>query len=108
MKTPKFILIASALVFLGIAGCTQMPTESTSISDLRPQISFKTDNESSQGARVFVDGLEVGFVRDFLSGTNSLLILPGNHVLQVKSSDRTLLDEHFYIGDGVVRSFTLR
>ena len=41
-----------------ISGCTQMPTEKQSVSELRPQISFRVANVDRHAARVLVDGLQ--------------------------------------------------
>lgn len=100
--------LAAAVMLAALTACTQMPTEKTSVVDLRPQISFKALNENSEAARVFVDGNEVGFVRDFIDGKSALRILPGNHLLQVTGNAGVLLEERFYIGDGVARAFTVR
>lgn len=97
-----------ALALSGLAACTQLPTEKASVVDLRPQISFKTANENSQSARVFLDNQEVGFVGDFLDGKSALRVLSGNHVVRVVGSAGALLEERFYIGDGVARVFMVR
>lgn len=97
-----------ALALGGLAACTQMPTERVAIVDLRPQISFKVASEGSQSAPVFLDGKEVGVVADFVDGKDALRILPGNHLIQVIGAVGVLLEERFYIGDGVARTFTVR
>ncbi len=90
------------------AACTQMPTEKQGVSDLRPQISFKVSEERLLAARVQVDGLEMGAVGDFIDGTNSLKLVSGTHVLRVSLQGNVLLEERFYSGDGVNRSFAIR
>lgn len=109
----KQFLGASALVvcFLGslcIAGCVQMPTEKHGVADIRPQISFKISSESTQNAKVMIDGLEMGLVGEYLDGIASLRILPGTHLLVVTLGNQRLLDEKFYAGDGVNRTFNLK
>lgn len=89
------------------AGCTQMPTEKQAIVDLRPQISFKAD-ENSYGAKVLLDGLDMGSVGDYLDAKNSLRILPGTHILRVVLASQVLLEEKFYLGDGVNRTFIVK
>lgn len=98
-------VLASAII---AAGCTQLPTEKQSVSDMRPQISFRAQSEWVQGARVLVDGLDLGTVGDFLDGVAAVRVLPGMHKLTVTSGPAVLLDEKIYLGDGVSRSFIVK
>ena len=75
---------------------------------MRPQISFKVENESVQSARVLVDGLDMGSVGDFLEGVAAVRVLPGMHKLAVTAGSAVLLEEKFYLGDGVSRSFIVK
>lgn len=93
------------LMLNGTSGCVQMPTEKSSITDIRPQISLRPVDDSVRGSRVFVDGLEMGAVSDFVEGTAALRIVPGSHVIKIINQGRTILDEKFYAGDGVNRTF---
>lgn len=110
MKNILVTLLAGACLttLMAAGGCTQMPTEKQSISDLRPQIAFKADNEMIRSARVMVDGLDMGAVGDYLEGSAALRILTGTHVLRVVQGNQVLLDEKFYLGDGVSRSFLVK
>lgn len=85
-----------------------MPTEKQSISDIRPQISFKATGEQALGGRVLLDGLEVGVVEDYVDGLASLRILSGTHLLRVVVGNQVVLDEKFYAGDGTSRTFILK
>jgi hypothetical protein len=91
-----------------IGGCTQMPTEKQGVSDMRPQISFKTDDAKLHGARVLLDGLDMGAVGDYADGAATLRILPGTHLLQIAASNGIVLEEKFYLGDGANRAFILK
>ena len=102
--TLALVLVDSAL----LTGCTQLPTEKQSVSDMRPQISFKVQSESVQVARVLVDGLDLGSVGDFLDGIAALRVLSGMHKLTVTAGTAVLLEERVYLGDGVSRSFILK
>lgn len=103
------IAIAAGLAgTLTISGCTQMPTEKQSVSDLRPQISFKVTDERLHRARVILDGLDMGMVGNYIEGYASMRILPGTHILQVDSAGQTIFNEKFYIGDGVNRAFIVK
>jgi hypothetical protein len=102
------ILAAGVMAALVCAGCTQMPTEKHGISDMRPQIAFKADRVEAHTARVVVDGLDLGPVGDYIDGVASVRILPGTHTLRVVSGNEVLIDERFYVGDGVNRTFILK
>jgi hypothetical protein len=108
----KAITAALAAFALGGAmlagGCTQMPTEKQSISDLRPMISFKPGSDRVGAARVFVDGLDLGAVADYVEGSAAVRILPGTHVLRVVLGTELVLEEKFYLGDGVNRAFIVK
>ena len=110
MKRTARQLVASCTLIgtLLISGCTQMPTEKMGISDMRPQISFNSETETTLSARVSVDGLDVGAVADYLAGKAALRVLSGNHRVQVTSGNRILLDEKAYLGDGVNRTFLIK
>lgn len=106
MKTILSILFLAGSLAAG--GCTQMPTEKQGISDMRPQISFRFGDDVSSGARVLVDGLDVGTVGEYIEGAAALRVLSGNHVVKVVSGSRTILDEKIYLGDGVNRTFIVK
>lgn len=108
-KTLASLTLAGVLAgaFL-LEACTQLPTEKQSVTDMRPQISFKVQSESTQSARVLVDGLDLGSVGDFLDGVAAVRVLPGMHKLTVSAGPTVLLDERVYLGDGVNRSFVLK
>jgi hypothetical protein len=103
---------ASAVVIalgIGLSGCVQMPTESHSVVDQRPQIAFRFDvgNDELSQARVLVDDVEVGRAGDFIDGKASLRILPGTHTFKVVLGQRIVLSERAYLADGVVRPFII-
>jgi hypothetical protein len=102
--TALAIVIPLALVL----GCTQMPTEKQSVSDMRPQISFKASNAQLYEARVVINGLDMGNVGLYLDGASALRIVAGTHQLRVMQGTQVLLDEKFYAGDGVNRSFIIK
>ena len=43
----RIVAIGLSLVCLGMAGCTQMPTEKTGVADMRPGISFRVEAEGN-------------------------------------------------------------
>lgn len=106
MKQLASLLLLN-LVLFSMTACVQMPTEKQGVSDLRPQISFVAE-PAHYDAMVFVDNIQMGRVGDYIDGKAALRILPGSHVLRVVAGGTVLLDEKFYVGDGVSRSFMLR
>jgi len=100
--------LVTTTALLTLIGCTQMPTERQGVIDLRSQISFRLDGLGLEDARVKVDEVEAGLVGDYVDGKSSLKVMPGTHNVKVVSGSKTILDEKFYIGDGVSRSFTLK
>jgi hypothetical protein len=100
--------LLAGLPVLGIYGCTQMPTEKQGVSDIRPQISFKTTDAQQHAARVIVDGLDMGSLGAYLEGIAALRIISGTHQVRVVLGNQVLLDEKFYAGDGVNRTFLIQ
>ena len=100
--------LLAGLPVLGIFGCTQMPTEKQGVSDIRPQISFKTTDAQQHAARVIVDGLDMGSLGAYLEGIAALRIISGTHQVRVVLGNQVLLDEKFYAGDGVNRTFLIQ
>lgn len=100
-------LVLIGLLLIPVTACVQMPTEKQGVSDLRPQISFVAESRHHDAA-VYVDNVPMGRVGDFIDGTSALRILPGTHSLRVAAGNTVLLDERFYVGDGVSRSFVIR
>ena len=98
------MIIASAGM-LTLSACTQMPTEKQSISDMRPQISFRVADEQARSARVILDGLDMGAVGSYMEGAASLRVLSGTHMLSITSGNQVIFQEKFYAGDGVSRTF---
>ena len=104
-------IIPTLSMFAGLAGvftlsaCTQMPTEKQSISDVRPQISFKSADDRARRARIVLDGLDMGPMEKYLEGAASLRILSGTHLLNIVLGDQIIFTEKFYAGDGVNRTF---
>lgn len=107
-RKSKGSVIGLILIAMLMLGCTQLPTERQGVTDMRPQLSFKVLDESLYGARIFVDGLDMGLVDDYMDGVASLRVLPGNHQIRVDLKGRTILDEKLYVGDGVNRTILVK
>lgn len=98
-------VVTSALF---LPACTQIPTEKQSIVDLRPQISFKVIDETLLNAALEIDGVNSGLVSEYLEGRGALRLRPGSHLVRVHYGSRVLLEERFYLGDGVSRTFLIK
>lgn len=98
------VLLAALLVF----GCSQIPTEKQSAVDMRPQISFKIVNENVRGARVLVDGLDMGSVDEYQENQAALKVLPGKHVVSIVQRDQLVYEESIYVGHGISRAIVVQ
>ncbi|GAB3654607.1 hypothetical protein [Ramlibacter alkalitolerans] len=101
------VLAAALIACIQLVGCVQMPTEKAGIPDVRPQISFRLIDESVRSAHIFIDGIHMGTAADYMDGVAALRLLPGTHMLKVTFMGATLMEEKFYVGDGVQRTFTV-
>lgn len=106
----NFKVIVAAVACVMVTACVQMPTEKQSVSDMRPQISFKANVSDARlaTARVILDNMDVGAVQDYIDGVATLKVLSGTHQLRVIQGGQVLHEERFYAGDGVNKSFVLK
>ena len=56
------------------------------------------------GARVLVDGLDAGPLREFRDNVGALTVLPGSHLIQIQDGTQILLHEKVFLSDGARRS----
>ena len=99
--------LASLFSLLALSACSEMPTQSQGIADTRPQISFKASTERVLGAKVILDGRDMGLVGSFLEGDATLRVAPGTHMLMVASNNQLIYQQRFYAGSGGSRTFTV-
>jgi hypothetical protein len=97
------VLVAVLTAFL--AACVQMPTEKQQSVDLRPQLSFALNagSPASGNLEVYVDGLPMGPVSNFLVGQQALRVLSGTHVVRIMSGQTLIKEERIYVGDGMTK-----
>ncbi len=98
------LLLAASL----LGACTQMPTEKQGVADMRPQISFRFERADLAQAQVRIDGLNMGQAGAYRDGEAALRLPPGSHHLQVLAGDRLVMEERFYVADGVNKAFVLK
>lgn len=110
MKKPLLYAYISAIAIGAgfLSACTQMPTEKRGVADIRPQISFQYERSDLGQAKVSIDGVELGVVGSFRAGTSALVLIPGTHQLRVTLGSNQILDERFYVADGVNKTFNLK
>ncbi len=101
----KWIRYSAVMLGLTASACVQLPTEKSGVVDLRPQLNFRITG-STDGATVFVDGLDMGLVSSYLEGrpATSLRVLPGTHQVRVVRGGTVLADERIYVSDGVTKT----
>lgn len=100
----------SALLTIGLlSGCVQSPTTTSSTVDNSPQIMFRaTDSELVQDYTFKVDGLDMGKVGPYTSGTKALRLLSGTHTLEVfDNAGQPVLKEKVYLGDGATKTVVI-
>lgn len=108
ISATRVLAVAAGLVWVSLTACTQMPTEKQSISDIRPQLSFKIPDERMATARVLVDGLDMGTVGDYQEGVAALRVLSGVHIVRIELGGQPLVEEKIYAGDGVNRTILVK
>ena len=102
--------VLAAVMLLGaLTACVQMPTEKQSSVDLRPQLSFSLGNPALNPAllEIFVDGLPVGVVGNYLAGQQAVRVLSGTHVIRVVQGGSLVLEERVYVGDGMTKTIVV-
>ena len=101
-------IVGMAAAMLLASACTQMPTEKQSVTDMRPQLSFRFMDDGLRSATIYVDGLAMGSIGEFGEGVASLRVLSGNHQIRVDQNGKTLVEEKLYVGDGVNRTIVVK
>ena len=108
-KKNSLLPLLAAMVLVGtLIACVRMPTEKQAIVDQRPSISFELKSDTLKSAPFYVDGQNFGSVGDFVEGNAAVRILSGTHNIRVMSGEVILLEEKFYIGDSIHRSFIVK
>ncbi|GAB2834356.1 hypothetical protein GCM10027276_41080 [Comamonas piscis] len=102
------LVLGALMAGVSLTACVQMPTEKQSVVSLKPQISFRLAHESLANAAVVLDGLQVGTAGQFQAGQSALQVEPGMHQLLVQGNGSIFINEKFYVGDGVTKTFDLR
>jgi hypothetical protein len=98
----KALLFAASLSLLTTA-CAYQPHQETQVVDDRPQISFvwQYDNIDAEQADVYVDGQRFGTVAEFAYPANSVPVLIGEHVIEVRHGNTVLYSKRDYFGENM-------
>ncbi len=92
-------MLATLLSF-GLAACSV--TQKAHVLDDRPLVMF--ENAQPEDI-VLIDGVELGFAKDFKAEQSALIIEPGTHMLKVVRNGLPLLEQQFYISRGAAKVF---
>ncbi|WP_259780418.1 hypothetical protein [Aestuariispira ectoiniformans] len=89
---------SALLISITLAACSH-PTERTAAPDMRPGIAFQNVPAT---AMVYVDGLEMGMAGDYDGKKQSLTVIKGTHLIEIRKDGETLLSRKIYVaGDSV-------
>lgn len=106
----KFLTFVSTCVLavstLVMQGCTTYPTENANVVDDRPQINFKTTLKDKD-LPVFVDGIKVGVMSDFMVNKAALRVLPGTHTVTVQKKDGKKNTQRVFVNDGITKTLII-
>lgn len=99
------VLLIPFFIAVGLAGCVQMPTQSTQVVDDRPRLAF--DPVAIMGEpstyELIVDGISYGPISQYLVNRNTLPIVAGRHQVVVLKEGRAVLDEIVVLGENTTR-----
>ena len=85
-------------VLLVLGGCA-MPVEQVQTLDERPTVLVRG---TTAGARMMVDGLDVGAVVGAHGLPQAIRITSGTHVVEVMDGGRTVIRERLFVSGGVL------
>lgn len=103
MKALRIVVVMLAAGAL--AACIRYPSTDIRTTDERPTIAF---TGAPEGAQIFVDDVAMGSASRFDGVTESLLVEPGNHVVEVRLDGRTLLSRRVHLGGRATKTFVVR
>lgn len=96
----KRTLLIVATLALFSASCAYQPSQTTEVVDDRPQLSVVWQHSSdAENALLFVDGQSFGSVSQYLYPDNSVPILIGEHVIEVRTNGVVIYSEQGYFGE---------
>ena len=90
---------AILMVLVLVAGCA-MPTSTTSSKNENPGVLVVG---APPGAVVYVDGLEMGLAEQYAE-KQALEVLPGRHVVEIRSDSSVIHREEIFSGTGSIRT----
>lgn len=75
------IVLAFTLLF---TGCMSKPTQSTTVVDDRPRITFEAElGAAAKHYAVYIDGIAYGTLDQFLADESALRIVSGRHQINI-------------------------
>lgn len=105
----KLAALLSAALFL-TACVSSKPIESTSVVDDRPILFFTVEGTTnpSQGLDIYIDDLYMGDAGEFSATKKGLVVLPGTHVVEIRSGNQVLTSQKIYVGSGVSKTIPVQ
>lgn len=97
-RVPLARLLVASLCFLGVAG--QSPSQSNKVMG---EVRFEGASKVERDSGVWVDGEYVGFLKE-LKGDKKVLLLPGEHQLEVRQSGYGNFSQKITIEPGQVQT----
>ena len=102
----KPILLTVLLATL--AGCVQVPTQTTEVVDDRPGLSFEFVDPAARDLELVVDGIAYGPVSQYQVGRSQLRLVDGTHHVQLLRGGAPAFTEKLYLGAGVDRTLKVQ
>lgn len=97
--------IAAVLFVLALSACVQSPTQSTQVVDDRPRLTF--DPVTIQGRpkhyEVVIDGISYGSIDQYLIHQNTLRVVAGPHVIELRKDGELVFREDVVLGENTTR-----
>lgn len=105
----RSLLIIFFLFCLSISGCvTSTPEKDSRTIQESASISFNIAKLAAQAPiEIYVDGKFMGKAHEFTTDNARLKIIPGTHILELKSNNKTLQKEKFFVSKGSNKEFSI-
>lgn len=110
-RSKQFRLAGLILACAMLIGCiSTRPVERQETIDDRPLLFFVVEGSrnTAESLDIYVDDLYMGDAKIFSKKSKGLVVLPGTHIIEVKSGTRVLTNQKIYVGNGVSKTITVQ
>ena len=89
------------MLCVAASGCVYQPNQTTQAVDDRPQVSIAWKHRSitPETAYLYIDGQNFGAVSQFLYPNNSVGVLIGEHLVEVRANGSVIYSQQQYFGE---------